>query len=242
MEQLHSAIIHLPIITTILSIYFTYVLFAHAKRRQFPPHLNWWTFGVFMYGVGTFTESMVALFGWSEVVFRMWYISGALLGGFPLAQGTVYLLLPRKTANILSAIYIPFILFAAASVWLTPLNYGAVEIMRLSGNVIVWKWVRLFSPFINIYALLFLVGGALLSAYRYKKRNDSYHRFLGNLYIAIGGLLPGIGGTFTRMGYVEVLYVTELIGISLIYLGYLYNIKDVQPVEQNSEMFKQQTI
>jgi hypothetical protein len=194
-----------------------------------------------MYGVGTFTESMVALFGWSEVIFRMWYISGALLGGFPLAQGTVYLLLPRKTANILSAIYIPFILIAAASVWLTPLNYGAVEIMRLSGNVIIWKWVRLFSPFINIYALLFLVGGALLSAYRYKKLNDSYHRFLGNLYIAIGGLLPGIGGTFTRMGYVEVLYITELIGISLIYLGYLYNIRDVQPMEKNPERVRQQT-
>jgi hypothetical protein len=212
------------------------VLFSHAKRRKFPPHLNWWTFGVFMYGVGTLMESMVALFGWDEFVFRMWYISGALLGGFPLAQGTVYLLLPRKTANILSAIYIPFILIAAACIWLTPLNYNAVEIMRLSGHVIVWKWVRFFSPFINIYALFFLVGGALLSAYRYKQLNDSYYRFLGNLYIAVGGLLPGIGGTFTRMGYVEVLYITELIGISLIYLGYLYNVKDYHTIGEKSKI------
>ena len=36
----------------------------------------------------------------------------------------------------------------------------------------------------------------------------------------MGALLPGIGGTFTRFGHVEVLYVTELIGIVLIYVGY----------------------
>jgi hypothetical protein len=33
-------------------------------------------------------------------------------------------------------------------------------------------------------------------------------------------LLPGIGGTFTRFGYVEVLYITELIGLTFIYFGY----------------------
>jgi xanthosine utilization system XapX-like protein len=43
---------------------------------------------------------------------------------------------------------------------------------------------------------------------------------MGNIYIAIGGLLPGIGGTFTRMGYVEMLFITELIGLLFIYIGY----------------------
>jgi hypothetical protein len=47
---------------------------------------------------------------------------------------------------------------------------------------------------------------------------------MGNVAIALGGLLPGIGGTFTRFGYVEVLYVTELAGLLLIYLGYRLNI------------------
>ncbi|MGH7532920.1 MAG: hypothetical protein ACREL4_06495, partial [Gemmatimonadales bacterium] len=40
------------------------------------------------------------------------------------------------------------------------------------------------------------------------------------VYIAVGGLLPGIGGTFTRFGHVEVLYVTELIGLVLIFVGF----------------------
>ena len=45
-------------------------------------------------------------------------------------------------------------------------------------------------------------------------------RFLGNILIAIGALLPGIGGTATRFGHVEVLYITEFIGLIFIYYGY----------------------
>ena len=44
------------------------------------------------------------------------------------------------------------------------------------------------------------------------------------MLIAVGALLPGIGGAFTRFGYVEVLYVTELLGLTLIYAGYRFNI------------------
>lgn len=45
-------------------------------------------------------------------------------------------------------------------------------------------------------------------------------RFKGNVFIAVGGLLPGIGGSMTRLGHVNVLFVTELIGLVLIYAGY----------------------
>ena len=40
---------------------------------------------------------------------------------------------------------------------------------------------------------------------------------------AIGALLPGIGGSFTRFGHTEVLYVTEFAGLLLIFLGYRLN-------------------
>ena len=83
-----------------------------------------------------------------------------------------------------------------------------------------WQWVRWFSPFINTYAFFFLVGGALLSAVRYADQPETRHRFIGNLLIALGALLPGIGGTFTRFGHTEVLNVTEFVGLCLIFLGY----------------------
>jgi hypothetical protein len=68
--------------------------------------------------------------------------------------------------------------------------------------------------------MVFLVGGAAWSAIQYARKKDSANRVLGNWLIAIGALLPGIGGGFTRFGYVEVLFVTEFIGILLIWAGY----------------------
>lgn len=214
----------LPILTTCIALPFAWTLLQRYRTRQSGPHLLWWAAGVFLYGVGTFTESAVTLFGWSEPLFRAWYISGALLGGAPLAQGTAYLLLSRKTADRFAAALIGFVTVAAVFVLLTPIDYAAVEQHRLSGRVMEWGWVRLFSPFVNTYAVIFLIGGAVLSAVRYRRHAVTHHRFVGNVLIAVGAILPGIGGTATRMGHTEVLYVMELIGIVLIWLGYRSNV------------------
>jgi hypothetical protein len=187
-------------------------------------HLLWWGVGIILYGVGTVTESLTTLFGWQEWVFRSWYISGALLGGAPLAQGTVYLLLPRKVADRLTVVLLSVVAGAAVCVLLTPIAMDRVETYRLSGRVMEWTWVRGFSPFINLYAFCFLVGGAIWSAWYFRGQPENRHRVIGNVFIALGGLLPGIGGSFTRFGHVEVLYVTELVGLILIYIGYRYNI------------------
>jgi hypothetical protein len=215
---------YIPILSTVVSLAFAVAVLRRYWQKGRGAHLLWWAGGLAVYAAGTFTESYVTLFGWNEAVFRAWYISGALLGGAPLAQGTVYLLLRRATAHRLTVALVAVVLVASVCVLLTPLETAKVEPHRLTGRVIAWQWVRLFSPFINTYALIFLVGGAALSAWRYSKNEATYHRFLGNVAIAIGGLLPGIGGAFTRFGYTEVLYVTELLGLLFIYMGYRMNI------------------
>jgi len=215
---------YIPIVTTVGALLFAPRVYRRWKERRSGPHLLWWAAGILLYGVGTFTESLTSLFGWNEWVFRSWYISGALLGGAPLAQGTVYLLLSRKTANILSVLLVSFIVVASAGVLLTPIDMALVEPHRLTGSVMEWQRVRLFSPFINTYAFIFLVGGAILSAWRFRRHAALKHRFIGNVYIAVGALLPGIGGMATRMGHTEVLYIMELIGLLLIWTGYRYNI------------------
>lgn len=211
----------IPILTTLLSAYFFVKLYRHWHTKGRPSYLLWWTLGVLFYGLGTLTESIVGLFGWSEPVFKAWYILGALLGGFPLAQGSVYLMFSKRTASIMGGAIVTIILVAMVFILLSPINQELVEPSRLTGNVLVWNKVRMVTPFVNIYAFIFLVGGAFYSAYRYSKERIYRNRFLGNLFIAFGGLLPGIGGSFTKFGYTEVLYVTELMGIVLIYVGYV---------------------
>ncbi|QOI97669.1 MAG: hypothetical protein HRU69_09265 [Flammeovirgaceae bacterium] len=196
------------------------MLRKHWIAKNCPPYLFWWMTGVLCYGLGTLTESLVSIFGWSEVVFKAWYILGALFGGFPLAQGSVYLMVNKFVADVMLRIVLIIIMIATIMVILSPINYGLVEPTRLTGSVLEWKTVRLITPFVNLYAFVFLVGGAAYSAYRYSKNPEFIKRFWGNVFIATGGLLPGIGGSFTKFGYTEVLYVTELIGILFIYVGY----------------------
>lgn len=218
---MRSFVHYLPILTTVVSVVFATVLYRHWRRKPSALYLAWWTFGVIMYGVGTLTESLTTLLGWNEFVFRSWYISGALLGGAPLAQGTVYLLINNRVAHRLTAILVGFITVAAVCVALSPVDYAAVETYRLSGSALGWQWTRMFSPIINTYALIFLVGGAAWSAWKYWRRSRDYRaRAWGNTLIAVGALLPGIGGSFTRFGYVEVLYATEILGILAIWFGY----------------------
>ncbi len=226
--MLRQPVHFIPLFTSVFALWFGIVLLRRYRERG-GLHLLWWGAGVLMYGVGTLTESLTTVFGWQEPVFRAWYISGALLGGAPLAQGTVYLLLSRKAADRLTVALLTVVAVAATFVLLTPINYGLVETYRLSGRVMEWSWVRGFSPFINLYAAIFLIGGAVYSAFRFRGTPHTRHRVIGNALIAIGALLPGIGGASTRFGHVEVLYVTEIVGILLIYAGYRFNIAKSAP-------------
>jgi hypothetical protein len=200
-------------------------VYRRWRARRPAPHLLWWAAGIALYGVGTLTESVTTLFGWSEPVFRAWYISGALLGGAPLAQGTVYLMFSRKVADRLAVALLAVVAVAAAVVLAAPIDHALVEPHRLTGRVMEWRQARLFSPFINTYAATFLIGGAVVSAWRFRSDPTARHRFVGNCFIAVGALLPGIGGTATRFGHTEVLYVTELVGLVLIWIGYGYNVR-----------------
>jgi hypothetical protein len=216
MQQFFS---YIPILTTILSAWFLIELVPHAFEKK-RTYLFWWAFGVLTFGLGTLAESVHAFMGWQETNFRFWYIVGALLGGFPLAQGSVYLLLPRKFGHATTLILSTFLLVAMYMVWAAPLVIPSDFDGRLSGQIFGWQEVRYFSPVLNLYAFIFLVGGAIYSARQYYAKGLREAPFLGNIYIAIGGLLPGIGGSFTRAGWVEVLFVTELLGLLLIFYGY----------------------
>jgi len=41
----------------------------------------------------------------------------------------------------------------------------------------------------------------------------------------VGAILPAVGGASSRAGHTEILYILELVGIILIWLGYWFNIR-----------------
>lgn len=216
---------YLPIATTLVAVAFASSILSRWRLRRPAPHLFWWGLGVGIYGLGTLTESVTTLFGWHEGVFRAWYVFGALLGAAPLAQGTAYLMFERRVAHALTAGLAVVVVFATATVLRAPLDAATVEAHRLTAATLGASGARAFSPFINSYAVVLLVGGAVLSALRYRGDPALRHRVLGNGLIAVGAILPGIGGAAARAGATEALYVTELVGLVTIWAGYRLNVR-----------------
>lgn len=212
---------YVPLVTTALAGVFTVVLFRHWQRRRGALHLLWWMIGVAFFGIAVLAEAVVTLWGWEPWLFRVWYISGALLGGAPLAQGTVYLLLRRRVAHALAVSLVAYAAVAAVLVVLTPLTVDPADPHALTGRVMDWSWIRALTPALNLYAVVFLVGGAAWSAWRYW-RSDAVPGSLpiGNALIAIGAILPAFRGVVTRMGMADTVFVTELLGLALIFAGY----------------------
>ena len=163
---------------------------------------------------------MITVTGTSVWLNKSWYLMGAVLGAYPLAQGTVFLLLSRRAANWLTVDSLPIVVTVGVLVIASPIDSSQLDALRPSGDALGWPWLRRLTPVVNGYAALFLIGGAILSSARFSADRATRNRAIGNGLIAVGALLPGIGGVAAKSGYVEVLYVTELLGLLLIWGGY----------------------
>lgn len=215
----------LPFASSIISFIFAaFVLRRYLARRG--PHLLLWGVGMAFYGIGGFCEGYYGAFGWNPFIFRLWYLFGAILVAAWLGQGTVYLLAKRRWANGLMLLLAVASLYALVRIFgaqLDPslMTKGLHTGSELSGHAIVTPGVRTLTPFFNLYGTVALVGGAAWSAWIFWRKRVLLHRTIGNLLIAVGAMLPAFGGAFSRFGLSGVLYLSELLGAILMFIGFL---------------------
>ena len=224
----------LPFLSGLVSFGFAIVILRRYWQRK-GLHLLLWGIGMVFYGIGGFCEGYYGAFGWNPLVFRMWYLFGAILVAAWLGQGTVYLLAKKTWAHgmmiilILGSIYGAFKVIGAEldpTLMTTSLHTGS----EMSGHAIVTPGVRSLTPFFNLFGTVALVGGAAYSAWIFFKKRVLLHRSIGNILIAVGALLPAFGGTFSRMGFSGALYVTEFLGAILIFIGF---VRATTPIDEN---------
>ncbi len=221
----------LPLASTIMSAIFAVILLRRYARRK-GRHLLIWGIAMIMYGLGTFAEFYLSL-AWNATIFRLWYLCGATLVAAWLGQGTIYLLLRKPhVADVLLIILTVASVIATLHVFATPLNEGmfdpsvpvshqyATSAAKGVVGLMPEGGVRSYSFLFNIYGTVALVGGALYSAYIFWRKRIMPQRVLGNVFIALGGLAPALGGTLARVGATEFLYVSELIGVVVIFIGF----------------------
>jgi hypothetical protein len=230
---------YLPILTTIITFVFAAAVFSRFRDRH-GAHLLLWSIGLVLYGIGALTE-VILLFTFSPIALKLWYLCGAMLTAAWLGQGTINLLVRRRgiatTLNtiltVVSLLAIVLVLFAPITPASASYSTGVAlssqykEILTRSGVII------LLTILLNTYGTITLVGGAIYSAYIFWRKRVLFNRMLGNILIAIGALMPAIGGSFVGMGLPDFLFLSEFLGAILMYIGFLQATATV-PVKNTS--------
>ncbi|MFN2219030.1 MAG: hypothetical protein ACK2UA_10525 [Anaerolineae bacterium] len=220
----------LPFTSAVVSTIFAVLVFrryaTHKRAGRRAAHLLLWGIGMVFYAIGGFCEGYYGAFGWNALVFRLWYLCGAILVAAWLGQGTVYLLAKQKWANALMIVLGVASLYAAVRVFAAQLDPALMTQSlhtgsELSGHAIATGGVRSLTPFFNLYGTVTLVGGALYSSWIFWRKRVLLHRTIGNILIAVGAMLPAFGGTFSRFGLPNALYLSELLGTILMFAGFI---------------------
>ena len=232
----------IPLTSSLVSILFAVAVFRRYQTNH-GEHLLIWGIGLIFYAIGGACEAFYGAFGFNNLIFRLWYLFGAILVAAWLGQGTVYLLARKNIANflmgllLLGSIFAVFRVFSAQidpSMMTKSLHTGS----ELSGRAIVTPGVRTLTPIFNMYGTLTLVGGAMYSAWLFWRKRILLNRTIGNILIAVGAIAPAFGGAFSRIGIPSALYLGELIGTVLMFIGF---VRTTTPAENSSQQPARQT-
>lgn len=227
------------VISTLVSGIFTAVVLRRWLTGRRPYNLAW-GIGLALYTLGSFSQVVLALV-WSPIFFGLWYWSGALTTAPWLGQGTAFLLIRRGNIarNLQMALLLVSLMTLPWTLFLTPMNGVAWhpgadvtviyrEVKDASGTVIQpgimpassAGTVRVFAPVMNVWGTLLLVGGAIYSAWLFRRKNILRNRVVGNWLIAAGGLFPAFAGALVSLGNPAYQYIGVMIGAILIFAGF----------------------
>jgi hypothetical protein len=219
----------LPFVSAAVSVVFAAFVLRRLVTRGGLHHLLW-ALGLLFYAVGGLCEGLYGVRGWNPLVFRLWYLFGAMLVAAWLGQGTVYLWFKGWWTHVLMGLLVAASLYGAMRVFNAQLHNFLLVGPMLSGRALVTPGVRSLTPIFNAYGTLALVGGAAWSAIQLARKRVLPHRVVGNILIAVGAILPALGGAFSRFGVGETLYASELAGVVLMFIGFL---RAVAPFDTN---------
>jgi hypothetical protein len=230
--------------TAIVSAALAFLVLQRFARKGKGTHLLLWGVGLVLWALAGLCEAILA-FGWSDPAFRLWYWTGALVIPPILGQGTLHLLVRRREILIVTDVAIG-VLVVASLVWMFGLSLNA-EAFRPGADVGAFLTERyreilpqsavrrVLPPFMNGYGTVLLVGGAIYSAILFLRKQIMPNRVVGNVFIAIGGIIPAFGGSLVKLAETTpeltplgstLKFAGILIGVVLLFVGFQLAVRE----------------
>ena len=174
--------VFLPLGSSLLSFVFAVFLLDQWRERRKPYQLIW-TIGMLMYGVSAGTEFLGGALGWSEPLYRAWYLTGAVWVAGWLGLGTMYLLAKTR------------------------FGYGAALSLLLAGLFTFLTWRRNDYPDSGVspylYLLIAVVAAAAIAVQTYRPKGSWAHLAGGLIVAGTLASIPMVAlATLAAPGYV----------------------------------------
>lgn len=184
---------------------------ASGGRR---PPLIAWTIGFALFTAATLALLDGAARGWTDVPFRIYYLTGGVLVVAYLAVGELLLVLPGRTVTRLVAATMLFLTFASTAAVLAA-RVDAGELARAGATppngAIEGPWPTVLAIALNSSGTVVLLGGSILSA---RRRRDPRP-----LLVAAGVGVIALASSATRLGSYTLFALAQAVGVTLILLG-----------------------
>jgi hypothetical protein len=207
----------LPVGAALVATLFAALLLRSFRRRPAGQKLLW-AAGFALFAVATGSEAAAARAGWSEGLFRTYYLAGGVLTVAYLGAGSAWLLLRPRGRDVLLGALLAATAAAVATVALAPVDGGALAAVprgRPPANAALAGHAFLWAVVLNSLGTLALVGGSALSIVR-------RIRVRANLWIAGGALVVALATGLSRAGSYDLVYLGELVGIALMFSGFTF--------------------
>jgi hypothetical protein len=157
----------LPLGSSVLSFAFAAMVFDQWWQRRHAFQLVW-AIGLLWYGISAACEFVGSAFGWSEPLYRAWYLIGALFVAAYLGAGTIYLLSKTRFGYFVG---VTFLIGGALSLAATAKYPGSATAGTVTFAVALLAAVAVIAatavrrPLAAHIAMVFLLIGSFAGAY-----------------------------------------------------------------------------
>ncbi|MGA7732589.1 MAG: hypothetical protein WCD37_15120 [Chloroflexia bacterium] len=224
------AITLLPLSVTVVGAVFALVLLNRYFSGKKRPHELIWGVSFSLFAIASACQVYADLAGhWTATTAQLYYLTGAILTVGLLGVGTVYLLFSRRVANMALIVMLLFSALSTVVVFSVPVDHSVLgQDSGYQAVVNIDRLPRYLAALSNSIGTLLVAGGALWSAYVFWRKRIMKERMVGVLLIALGVTVTAVGGSIlglTGLTNPEYHYVGMLVGVVIMFVGYLQSIR-----------------
>ena len=206
----------LPVAAAIVAFWFALATWRAASERNVA--LRVWSVALAQFGAACVALAWGIALGWTPLVYRVFYLFGAVLNVAWLALGTIWLLVPRRFALAFNALFAAGAGISTALVMTSGLAKGAAAALAASQlphpKDVMGDVPRTLSRIFSIGGSSVVLVGLGVSIVR--------RRYLGGLaLLALGVVIAGVASELMRAGYVAPFCVGLAAGIGVMYAGFV---------------------